>query len=208
MIEKYDKTKFFFVGNNLSLDFVNTKIIQNGEPLDLLTTFGDLVVWASVAGLISDQESNQFLKTWDEKAESQKAITMVRIFRQNLLETVRLFAESGQAKPLAIKEINGYLREKSGYTELRKKTDGFEKRYHFNLEKPEHLLVPIAESAADLLCYGESSLLKQCESKECVLYFYDTTKNHRRRWCSMATCGNRAKAAAFYQRQKNKFSNL
>jgi predicted RNA-binding Zn ribbon-like protein len=36
------------------------------------------------------------------------------------------------------------------------------------------------------------------------LYFYDTTKNHTRRWCSMTGCGNRAKAAAFYERKKSR----
>jgi predicted RNA-binding Zn ribbon-like protein len=64
------------------------------------------------------------------------------------------------------------------------------------------LLVPIAEAAADLLCAGNFEYLRKCENPACVLLFYDTTKNHRRRWCSMAACGNRAKVAQFYQRQR------
>ncbi|WP_443691321.1 CGNR zinc finger domain-containing protein [Pseudomonas sp.] len=39
--------------------------------------------------------------------------------------------------------------------------------------------------------------IKQCEG--CTWLFIDTSKNHRRRWCSMATCGNRAKAQRHYQ---------
>jgi predicted RNA-binding Zn ribbon-like protein len=35
-----------------------------------------------------------------------------------------------------------------------------------------------------------------------VLYFYDTTKNHRRQWCSVAMCGNRHKVAEFRRRQR------
>ena len=40
------------------------------------------------------------------------------------------------------------------------------------------------------------------EGENCVRYFYDTTKNRRRRWCSMDGCGSRAKAAAYYRRRK------
>ncbi|HNJ42487.1 MAG TPA: CGNR zinc finger domain-containing protein [Acidobacteriota bacterium] len=35
-----------------------------------------------------------------------------------------------------------------------------------------------------------------------MIYFYDTTKNHTWRWCSMSLCGNRAKAAAHYRRKR------
>jgi predicted RNA-binding Zn ribbon-like protein len=62
------------------------------------------------------------------------------------------------------------------------------------------LIVPIAEAAADLLCHGDLSLVKKCGNPRCILFFYDTTKNHARRWCSMAGCGNRMKAAAHYRR--------
>ncbi|NEJ40784.1 CGNR zinc finger domain-containing protein, partial [Rhizobium ruizarguesonis] len=37
---------------------------------------------------------------------------------------------------------------------------------------------------------------------DCTLFFLDTTKSHRRRWCSMALCGNRMKVAAFRSRKQ------
>ncbi|HEX8403835.1 MAG TPA: CGNR zinc finger domain-containing protein, partial [Duganella sp.] len=42
----------------------------------------------------------------------------------------------------------------------------------------------------------------QCEHPECILWFYDRTKSHKRRWCSMALCGNRYKAAQFRKRSQ------
>ena len=60
------------------------------------------------------------------------------------------------------------------------------------------------EGAADLLCHGDLANLRKCENHDCILYLYDTTKNHTRRWRSTAGCGNRAKAAAFYQRKKKR----
>ena len=44
-------------------------------------------------------------------------------------------------------------------------------------------------------------LIRECEHPDCVLWFYDRTKSHRRRWCSMALCGNRHKVAEFRKRQ-------
>ena len=40
--------------------------------------------------------------------------------------------------------------------------------------------------------------IRQCAHPDCVLFFYDTSKNGTRRWHSMATCGNRTKAARHY----------
>ena len=63
-------------------------------------------------------------------------------------------------------------------------------------------LSPIALAAATLLTEADRRRIRQCGSQRCVLWFLDTSKNGRRRWCSMATCGNRAKAARHYQKQK------
>jgi predicted RNA-binding Zn ribbon-like protein len=69
-------------------------------------------------------------------------------------------------------------------------------------EAPIRLLLPVAESAAWLLEHGDPSLLRRCDGERCVLLFYDSTKNRSRRWCSMDGCGSRAKAAAYYRRNK------
>ncbi|MFL5310303.1 MAG: CGNR zinc finger domain-containing protein [Myxococcales bacterium] len=61
---------------------------------------------------------------------------------------------------------------------------------------------PVAESAAWLLEHGDPSLVRRCENDRCVLVFYDTTKNRRRRQCTMETCGSRAKSAADYRRKR------
>jgi predicted RNA-binding Zn ribbon-like protein len=74
---------------------------------------------------------------------------------------------------------------------------------HNRLERVESLLVPVAQAVAVLLTEGDFSLVRQCEGSECVLWFYDHTKAHRRRWCSMALCGNRMKVAAFRARQRD-----
>jgi len=74
---------------------------------------------------------------------------------------------------------------------------------HYAADTPERLLAPLAESAAQLLAEGDFGLIRKCEDHECTLWFLDRTKSHRRRWCSMALCGNRNKVASFRQRQKS-----
>jgi predicted RNA-binding Zn ribbon-like protein len=100
--------------------------------------------------------------------------------------------------------LNEFLSVCESHVELRagpKKSLRSERRWR--TEKAEGLLAPVAEAAADLLVNGDFELVRKCEDRECVLWFYDRTKSHHRRWCSMASCGNRNKVAAFRQRKEN-----
>jgi predicted RNA-binding Zn ribbon-like protein len=67
-----------------------------------------------------------------------------------------------------------------------------ERRWH----NPKALLLPIAEAMGDLVCEKDFTLVRKCEGPSCTLWFLDVSKGHARRWCSMAVCGNRVKAAA------------
>jgi predicted RNA-binding Zn ribbon-like protein len=57
------------------------------------------------------------------------------------------------------------------------------------------LMVPIVDAAADTLVAGLLARVRRCSDPRCPRVFLDVTKNGCRRWCDMATCGNRAKAA-------------
>jgi len=47
------------------------------------------------------------------------------------------------------------------------------------------------------------SRLKLCGSSTCRWAFFDRSRNHSSRWCTMASCGNRQKARRFRQRAKS-----
>jgi predicted RNA-binding Zn ribbon-like protein len=49
---------------------------------------------------------------------------------------------------------------------------------------------------------GTFGHLKSCADENCRALFYDKSKNHSGRWCSMSTCGNRAKVRAWRERQR------
>lgn len=72
----------------------------------------------------------------------------------------------------------------------------------------EQVVVDAAWKPAWLAAHNYTELLREsperlkaCSNHQCILHFFDTSKNNSRRWCSMTGCGNRAKAQAFYKRK-------
>jgi predicted RNA-binding Zn ribbon-like protein len=66
----------------------------------------------------------------------------------------------------------------------------------------DSMLWPVTRAASELLTSDDLAYVRRCASESCGWLFLDKTKNHRRRWCEMKTCGNRDKARRYYQRQK------
>lgn len=182
--------KFYVIGNNLALDFINT--INHDLTLE------NLLSWAVAVNLVKASEAQDFSGKWNEAQMPE-----ISLFRERLRETVINLVNKKKLSSEEINWINRILREKGGYSELSVTGEGFSKSIKIVLSEPNKILIPITESFVDLICYGQLDFLRKCERTECILYFYDTTKNHKRRWCSMAICGNRAKAAKFYRKKKN-----
>jgi predicted RNA-binding Zn ribbon-like protein len=69
---------------------------------------------------------------------------------------------------------------------------------------PEALLLPIAESLAQLVYEEDFTHVNACEGPACtMLFFADHTHGYTRRWCSMTICGNRAKQTIHWHRLKS-----
>ena len=201
---EFQTEKFHLVGNNLSVDFINTLIAENASPKDLLQDFTDLAAWALATNLLEKSRAENLIGDWKNTAEIEKAFVEAISFRAVLREMFIGLANGKTVKKSALAAINREIQNLGGAIEIKETENGFEKLFRADFREPRQIIAPIAESAADLLCYANLANIKKCESADCVLYFYDTSKNHSRRWCSMAACGNRAKAAAFYRRAKSK----
>lgn len=202
MSRELSKPKFIFVGNHRCLDFVNTQIVENGHPVDLLRDFSNLVEWLVKAQIINSTDAKEALKGWD-KPHRKRIFEKAIAFRAVLRDMVERIAKGKSVQQSTIDKINKMLSNRIGYYELIELRGGFKVRFHAESNKAIHLIVPIAELASDLLCHSSLSLIKKCENPNCILYFYDISKNHTRRWCSMNVCGNRAKVAAHYKRHQH-----
>ena len=200
--DKPAKAQFVFLANHQCLDFVNTQFVDKGKPVELLGNFADLVHWSAQARLLDPAEAEAALQRWDGQPEGVRAFAQARVLRAALKRMADELARGQAVDQTIVDVINRLLRQRTGYAQLVPAATRFEKRFHAEVGEAVQLLVPIAEGAADLLSSGDLSLVKQCAHPACVFYFYDTTKNHARRWCSMTACGNRAKVAAHHRRRR------
>ncbi|HEY0457949.1 MAG TPA: CGNR zinc finger domain-containing protein [Pyrinomonadaceae bacterium] len=198
----FETEKFSLIADNLFLDFVNTQKMRGGESFETLETFADFLAWTTAVNLLEINGAEELFEKWRAAESIGEILEEIQGFRNLLRATAENIAGDKKISDEAIQAINANLKKQCGFTEIERGEKDFEKRFRFDLSEPLKLLHPIAESAADFLCYANFDFLRKCESASCVLYFYDTTKNHRRRWCSMKACGNQAKAAAFYRRKK------
>jgi predicted RNA-binding Zn ribbon-like protein len=114
-------------------------------------------------------------------------------------------AGGGKIKPGSLAELNRWLRtEAGGFDEIERMQGLIQRRRRLAMSAAEHALTPILSAISASLVNNDWTLVRKCESADCVLWFYDTSKNHARRWCSMELCGNRKKAAVHRTRKADK----
>jgi len=195
------KQNFSFLADHLSLDFVGTEFRQSGEYQDQLETFDNLRDWLKQAGLLANPEAAALAKRCSAK-KSERVLSVARELRKAIRTAVEAILDGKPVPPGPIRVINNLLIKRDGHFQIERRSAQLERRFVSGVGDPLALLAPLAESAADLLCEANPALIRKCADESCDLLFYDSTKNHRRRWCSMGACGNRAKVAAHRARQR------
>ena len=192
---------FLFVANHPCLDFINTEMIMGGQRTDLLEAWTDLTAWLIRAKLLSLAEQKEAVAELDPD-EGEKLLDEAKAFRTVLREMAEKIAAGKPVPRLAVEAINRLLSHRPGYPQLLRTNGRLERHFQSSAQGCTQLLAPLAEAASDLLCDRDLSHVKKCRNDACILYFYDTTKNHARQWCCMNICGNRMKVAAHYRRQR------
>jgi len=203
MADSTPQIAFLFLGNHGCLDFINTSIVCAGEPVDLLAGFPNLMAWVKQAKLLAAEDAQKLERRGTEESTGARILEEARAFRKTLREMVERIAAGRPVPQAAVEVINEHLRYRIGYSQVTGKGRHFEKAFRDASQDANRLLTVLAGQAADLLTTSDLALIKKCQNPACVLYFYDTTKNHARHWCSMSLCGNRSKVAAHYRRQQN-----
>jgi predicted RNA-binding Zn ribbon-like protein len=195
-------TPFPIVAGLLCLDFVNTEPMQGGERVDLLVGFAALAQWLRDAGALSTETMHAALERWDGTSAAAATLREAVALRAGLRAGAERLVSGQPPGTGAVQAVNRVLAMRPAVRQLVRDRGAWRTRLQPLGESPLHLLVPVAESAAWLFEHGDRTLVQRCQGVGCVLFFYDTTKNHSRRWCSMEVCGSRAKAAAYYRRQR------
>src|SRR5580700_9867410 len=184
------------VGGRLSIDFVNELAPSSNFSWE------ELLHFLLLTKIISSERSAQLLALPQNDPQSAGAL---------LGKAKRLHAALGgvfgallrkEALPRDwIEAINEVLRITEGHDELLQQNGKWGLEFVAREGGLDWLLAAIARSAAELIAEGASARLGVCSNPDCGLFFYDTSRTRRRRWCSMSRCGNRHKVRAFSRRQ-------
>lgn len=202
MPTQFDRPAAMFVGESPALDFLNSVATPKATLIDWIDSEANLLDWLEKSGLCQKEE----LAGLDDEVQADalaKTVQDIREFRDDFRAFVHANAGRGEVSDaeLMIAKINAIL--SSGTLQMQietplqdRATRAFVLATQFEIHKPRDLLTRIAAACAKLICEADFRYIKNCEGPACTMYFLDVSKNHKRRWCSMSVCGNRAKAAA------------
>ena len=194
------KEGFLFVGNHPTLDFLNTRPVQDGKPMELLPDLSALLRWFQAAGLLSARDASRLQREWGKSLPARRTVEALRGFRERLRKEL-LAWEQGRGLPPSVEaELNRLMAAHPMLTRLKAKGGAPATELWFEARQPESLFAPLAYNAAALFAHVDRNRVRRCG--KCVLHFYDTSKKGTRRWCSMRLCGNRAKVAAYAARKR------
>ncbi len=191
---------FLFLGNQLALDFLNTRPVLDGHLTELLPDFGALLRWFRAADLLTPSRRAELERRWRETAGARRTLAAVREFREYLRKAVLAWEQGGAVSRSMAGILNGLMAAHPMRTRLNASGKKSSTERWFELRQPDDLFAPLAHSAALLLATVDPKRVRKCEL--CVLHFQDTSKKGTRRWCSMQLCGNRRKVAAYAARQR------
>jgi len=189
------------IRDDLAIEFANTAH-NPSDPAGSLAGWRDLVDFLELRGALGRPE----LETLRAMGETD-ARRGADAFEQSLKlrETIRsVLGAMAAGKPLRaswIADVNEVLAHGMGSERLVRHDATW--RLGFVPLRPEPLraLAPIARSIGDLISAGPVGEVRRCANPRCVLFFRDRSRTRRRRWCSMAICGNRIKVATHLRRQ-------
>jgi predicted RNA-binding Zn ribbon-like protein len=179
-----------FVGDDLAINFINTRRMVEGQLTDTLRSDSDVKAWLKRLAVPFAKGPLSF--------SNGLLLKGARELREIALAAVE---DRKAGKKTSLIALNRFLANASSHAAVT--TDdarNIRVSRVYGKETVEEFLTPVAEATADLLANGDFDLVRHCEGEACVMWFYDRTKGHRRRWCTSTGCGNRAKVAAFRAR--------
>ena len=202
-----DESRWSFNAGNLALDFANTMDWHaSSQPEELLNSYADLVNWACAFFLFSREEAQLFLAESSHRPElAAKALENAIALRDSIYRIFTAIAQDEEPEEDDLNKLKETWAQAITEGNILPQDKGVAWNWASEPQNFEHMLWPVTRAAVDLLFSTGPSQIGQCaDDRGCGLLFIDTSRNHSRQWCSMDTCGNRAKARRHYQRSKRK----
>jgi predicted RNA-binding Zn ribbon-like protein len=189
-------------GGVLCLDFVNTvPDRKDGTQRDHLGHFNDLLYWARKAKAV---DSSVFSSLEEVAAKNEKKangfLAEAIEIRSLIYSLFKPISQQQKVKAADLEAFNAVMARYFPFLEISLTREGFAEEWNLERHHFFWITAPIVKSAHDLLLSDKLSRVKECPN--CGWLFLDSTKNGKRRWCSMQDCGSNVKALEYYYRKK------
>ncbi len=193
-------SSFSLIGGHAALDLLNTRPMGGVGLIEKLDSFERAVDWAVQCRLLSLAKGSE-LRKHDGKA----ALKDIKEMREHLRKALISRAKNESRWRGLIKFLNELQRKEFTVSQIRMSSTGtFLSEYLINGQTPDTLTFVVSREILSFLISGDWMRARQCEGKDCVLWFVDKTRNHSRHWCDMGVCGSREKARTYYYRMKSR----
>jgi predicted RNA-binding Zn ribbon-like protein len=187
------------VGGRLAIDFANIPSYP-GSPTEHLS-WEELIVFLQASQIVSAERGSSLLALSGSDPDAAQSLLSRSIRLRDALR--KTFGAIVRREPIArecAEPINQILRITEGHDEIVLEENAWKMEFKAREGGLDWLLAAIARSAAEIIVEGAQARLRICANPACGLFFSDKSRTHRRRWCSMAICGNRHKVSSFARR--------
>jgi predicted RNA-binding Zn ribbon-like protein len=188
------------LGGRLAVDFANAPSYPGAPFRDL--SWEELVSFLEAAHIVSRERGVTLLALpQTDPRTAQALLSRATRLRDALREAFGATLRKERIAGDWVEPINAVLRITEGHDELVPEAGAWKLEFIAREGGLDWLLAAVARSAAEILTEGADARIRVCANPGCGLFFCDTSRTHRRRWCSMAICGNRHKVASFARRR-------
>jgi predicted RNA-binding Zn ribbon-like protein len=191
-------------GGSLAPEFANTLDWRGREqPVETMTEFRHLLRLGLGTSVLTAAEARSLL-TWSERHASlaQRALERALEVREDIAALLTTLVRNVAPEAAVLARLEATCRQAWGARRLVATTQGARWEWAGALD-PDRVAAAAALDMERLLVDPERPPIRICEGDGCGWFFLDTSRNRRRRWCSMESCGNRAKARRFYHRSRS-----
>jgi hypothetical protein len=98
--------EFLFLGNQVILDFLNTRPVVNGDAVEMLPDFSSLLQWFEVAGLLTSSKARTLGKRWDQSLKGKQALRSFRELRETLRQDILAWEDGRNFPPSTVALLN------------------------------------------------------------------------------------------------------
>lgn len=184
------------VGGDLALDLANTIDFRGtAKAVDHIASLEGVLAWSVKAGVIDLDAAELFgLEASKNQSVTDRLVTDISHLRDAIFHVGSAVADGTEPPEEHLKILHNCAHAALGAARLH---PGAGRKATINFEGGDcyaAIIGPVAWAALQLFTSDRIDRLKQCPPDDCRWLFLDQTKNKSRRWCEMATCGNRAKA--------------